>query len=141
MKVLDVNVVLAAFRKDHPQFETARRWLEGLARSGEPFAVTEAVAGSFVRLVTNRRAFANPTPIEDAFAYLRAVRDQPSHVLLAPGPRHLELFERLCRRGDASGDLVPDGQLAAVAVEHGAEGGSFDRDFARFEGLRWSRPD
>ncbi|CAA9495684.1 MAG: hypothetical protein AVDCRST_MAG45-992 [uncultured Solirubrobacterales bacterium] len=140
MKVLDVNVVLAAYRSDHPHFETARRWLEDVGRARHPYTVTDVVAGSFIRLVTNRRAFADPTPIEAAFSYLGALRAQPSHVLLAPGPRHLALLERLCRDADATGDLVPDAQLAAVAVEHGAEVVSFDRDFARFEGVRWSRP-
>ena len=41
---------------------------------------------------------------------------------------------------DAAGDLAPDAQLAAIAMEHGGEVVSFDRDFARFEGVRWVRP-
>jgi uncharacterized protein len=46
-----------------------------------------------------------------------------------------------CRRSEASADLVPDAVLAAVALEHGAAVVSFDRDFARFEGVDWIRPD
>lgn len=140
MKLLDVSVVLAAHREDHPHFEPARRRLEDLLRSREGFSVTDLVAGSFVRLATNRRIFVVPTPVADAFAYLRALRSQPAHVTLAPGPAHLELFERLCRDSDAAGDLAADAQLAAIAVEHAAEVVSFDRDFARFAGVRWSRP-
>lgn len=140
MKLLDVNVVLGAHRDDHPHFEPARRWLEELLGSSEPFSVPDFVAGSFVRLATNRRIFLVPTPLEDAFAYVRALRDQPAHQSLSPGPRHLDLFERLCRDADATGDLAADAQVAAIAVEHGAEVVSFDRDFARFTGLRWSRP-
>jgi toxin-antitoxin system PIN domain toxin len=140
VKLLDVNVVLGAHRDDHPQFEPARRWLDGLLRSGEHFSVPDLVAGSFVRLATNRRIFLVPTPAEDAFAYLRALRDHPAHLLLSPGPGHLDLFDRLCRAADATGDLAPAAQLAAIAVEHGAEIVSFDRDFARFDDLRWSRP-
>lgn len=140
MKLLDVNVVLAAHRDDHPLFEPARPWLDGLMRSGEPFSVTDLVAGSFIRLATNRRIFLKPTPTDDAFAYLRALRDQPGHLTLSPGPGHLDIFERLCRTSDATGDLAPDAQLGAIAVEHGGEVVSFDRDFARFAGVRWSRP-
>ncbi|HEV2770134.1 MAG TPA: type II toxin-antitoxin system VapC family toxin [Solirubrobacteraceae bacterium] len=132
--------MLAAHRDDHPQFEPARTWLDGLLESGKPFAVTGLVAGSFVRLATNRRIFLTPTPVEDAFAYLRALRDQPGHLTLSPGPGHLELFERSCRTADAMGDLAPDAQLAAIAVEHGGELISFDRDFARFADVRWARP-
>ncbi len=140
MKLLDVNVVLGAHRDDHPQFEPARHWLDELLRSGEPFSVTDLVAGSFIRLATNRRIFLLPTPAEDAFHYLRSLRGQPAHLTLSPGRSHLELFERLCRGSDASGDLAPDAQLAAIALEHGAEIVSFDRDFARFADVRWTRP-
>ena len=45
-----------------------------------------------------------------------------------------------CRAGAASGDLVSDAYLAAVATALGAELVSADRDFARFPGLRWRRP-
>jgi len=132
--------VLAAHRDDHPQFEEARGWMDGLLASRKGFSVTDLVAGSFVRLATNRRIFLTPTPIDDAFAYLKSLRQQPGHVTLAPGPGHLDLFESLCRASDATGDLAADAQLAAIAVEHGAEIVSFDRDFARFADLRWSRP-
>lgn len=140
MKLRDANLVLAAHRDDHPQFEPARPWLDELLRLGDHFSVTDLVAGSFVRLATNRRIFLKPTPADDAFAYLRALRGQPTHLDLSPGPRHLDLFEQICRNSDATGDLAPDAQLAAIAVEHGAEIVSFDRDFARFEGLALQRP-
>ena len=46
-----------------------------------------------------------------------------------------------CLAGEAVGDLVSDAYLAAVATGLSAEELlSADRDFARFPGLRWSRP-
>jgi len=140
VRLLDVNVVLAAHRDDHPHFDVARAWLEDVLASGAPFGVPDLVAGSFLRVATNRRIFAVPTPVVEAFGYLRALRDQPGHVLLGPGPRHLELMEGLCTGADAWGDLIPDVQLAALAMEHACELVSFDRDFARFADLRWTRP-
>lgn len=140
MKLLDVNVVLAAHRDDHPQFERARPWMDGLLGSGEGYSVTDLIAGSFIRLATNRRVFTTPTPVAEAFSYLHVLRGQPGHLTLTPGPAHLDVFEGLCRDADATGDLAPDAQLAAIAVEHGAEVVSFDRDFARFADVRWSRP-
>lgn len=140
MNLLDVNVVLAAHRDDHPQFAPARAWLDDALRTRARFSVIDLVAGSFVRLATNRRIFVTPSTAVEAFAYLGALRDQPGHVTVAPGPRHLELFESLCQSADATGDLAPDAQIAAIAIEHGAEVISFDRDFARFGDLRWSRP-
>jgi len=138
--ILDVNVVLAAHRQDHPSFATVRPWFDRMIEGGRPFGVPEGVWASFVRIATNRRIFEVPTPVADAFAFARAVRDQPSHVGVSPGARHFGLFEQLCAEGDATGDLVADAYLAAMAVELGCELVSLDRDFARFPGLRWRRP-
>ncbi len=140
MILLDVNVVLGAHREDHPHFEVARAWLDRTLAARVPFSVTDLVAGSFLRIATNPRIFSLPTPLPDAFSYLRALRSQPNHVLLGPGPLHLQLLERLCAEADARGDLVPDAQLAAVAIEHACELVSFDRDFARFAELRCTLP-
>jgi toxin-antitoxin system PIN domain toxin len=140
LKLLDVNIVLAAHRDDHPDFELTRAWLDHTLAERTPFAVVDLVAGSFLRIATNRRIFAIPTPIDEAFAYLKALRAQAAHVMLAPGPAHLTLLERLCATGEASGDLVADAQLAAIALEHACELVSFDRDFSRFSELRWTRP-
>lgn len=140
MKLLDVNVVLAAQRDDHSLYGVAHPWLERLLDTGEGFAVLDLVAGAFLRLTTNRRVFGVPTPAAAAFAWVSALRAQPGHVLLAPGPRHLDLLREVCLGADAVGDLIPDAQLAAVAIEHAAEIVSFDRDFARFDTLRWTRP-
>jgi predicted nucleic acid-binding protein len=82
----------------------------------------------------------NPTALEDALAQVTALRAADGGVRVASGPRHWEVVERLCRFADARGNLVFDAEVAAVAVEFGATFVSLDRDFARFQGLRWSRP-
>lgn len=138
--ILDVNVVLAAHRDDHQAFAEVRPWFDRLTTSDDRFGVPDPVWASFVRISTNRRIFEVPTPLEDSFAFMSSVRAQPNHVGVVPGSRHLALFEQLCRDGDATGDLVPDAYLAAIAIELGSELVSLDRDFARFPGLRWRRP-
>jgi hypothetical protein len=42
---------------------------------------------------------------------------------------------------DPAGNLTTDAHLAALAISHGAVLVSFDTDFGRFKGLRWSRPE
>ena len=96
---------------------------------------------SFVRIATNRRIFSIPTPLDDAFGFLRSVRAQRGYVPTIPGGLHLQLFEQLCRDGDAAGDLAADAYLAAISVELGCTFVSSDRDFARFPSLRWKLPD
>jgi predicted nucleic acid-binding protein len=68
------------------------------------------------------------------------LREQPNRVQLEPGPRHWEIFERLCRESGAKGNLVADAYLAALAIESGCEWVTTDRDYSRFKGLRWRHP-
>jgi predicted nucleic acid-binding protein len=57
-----------------------------------------------------------------------------------PGSRHLEILAALLEESGVAGNLVSDAHLAALAIEFDAALVSFDRDFARFAGLRWSVP-
>lgn len=93
-----------------------------------------------MRVATHPRAFSPPAPIDEALAFADALRAEPNAVLLAPGPRHWEIFERLCTASGAKGNLVADAYLAALAVETGSERITTDRDFSRFPGLRWRHP-
>lgn len=136
MYLLDVNVVLAAHRDDHPQHAAVRPWFDKLMASDDPFTVPLLIWASFLRLATNRRIFRVPTPRAEAWAFVETTATQPHHILLGPGPRHLTLLRRLCEEGDAVGDLVPDAVIAAVAVEHGCAVATLDRDFARFPSVR-----
>jgi toxin-antitoxin system PIN domain toxin len=133
--LLDVNVVVAAHRVDHAQHAIARPWFDELLDGDERFSVPTVVWGSFVRLATSRRIFRRPTPLEQTFEFIDSVCWQEHHVLLGPGPNHLELLRKVCEESDATGDLVADAVLAAIALEHGCVVASFDRDFARFPSI------
>ena len=135
MLLLDVNVVVAAHRVDHAQYPVVRPWFDDVLAGSEPFCVPTVVWGSFVRLATSRRVFPQPTPLKETFTFVEAVCAQPHHVLLAPGPQHLALLRRICEEADATGDLVPDAILAAIALEHDCVVASLDRDFARFSSI------
>lgn len=139
MLLLDVNIVLAASRDDHPQFPLVRPWFDALLAGDEGYSVPMLVWHSFLRLATNRRIFPVPLSHREAFAFLGAVCAQPHHLLTAPGPRHLALLERLCAEAHAVGELVPDAVLGAVALEHNCEVVTLDRDFARFTSVRHRR--
>lgn len=138
--LLDANVVLAAHRGDHPHHASVRAWFDAMLAGDERFSVPAVVWGSFLRLATGRRIFEVPTPRPAAFAFIAATCGQPLHIPIGPGPRHLALLRRLCDEADASGDLIPDAVIAAVAVEHGCKVVSLDRDFARFSSVESLRP-
>jgi toxin-antitoxin system PIN domain toxin len=140
MILVDVNILVHAFREDAPRHAPLRAWLEDLVYSESAFALSELVLSGFLRIVTHPRVFSPATPLEPALEFVEALRAQPNCVLLAPGERHWSIFARLCRDGAARGNLVPDAYLAAIAIESGSELATTDRDFARFPGLRWRPP-
>ena len=140
MLLLDVNVVLAAQRGDHPDHGSVREWFDAMLVGQERFAVPASVWASFLRLTTNRRIFPVPTPRPDAFAFIGATVAQPIHLQIGPGPRHLELLRELCDEADAMGDLIADAAIAAIAAEYGGEVVTLDSDFARFDSVAHRRP-
>jgi toxin-antitoxin system PIN domain toxin len=136
-----VNVVLYAHRADLPQHGLAKEWIEELLASGAPFAATGQVLAAVVRLATNRRFMAPPSGVDVVLDFCRQITLAPGWLDLAPGPRHWEIFDRLCRDTNATGNLVPDAFLAALAIEHDCDLVTFDRGFRRFPGLRLSSPE
>ena len=140
MLLLDVNVLLAAHREDHPHHASVRPWFDELLAGGDDFGAPAVVWSGFLRLTTNRRVFEVPSSLADAFAFAEAVVAQRGYLPIEPGPGHLARLRGLCEDADATGELVPDAVLAAIALEHGATVATLDRDFARFEGIDRLRP-
>jgi uncharacterized protein len=138
--LLDVNVIVHAFRDASPEHRAYRDWLVATVGSDEPFGLSELVLSGFVRIATHPRVFDPPAPVAEALAFANALRSQPNAVLVTPGTRHWDIFGRLCAVASAKGNLVADAYLAALAIESGCEWITADRDFSRFPGLRWRHP-
>jgi uncharacterized protein len=136
----DVNVLVYAHRKDSPHHHAARRWTEDMIRSDRAYGMSELVVSAFIRIVTHARVFNPPSPLDAALAFAAEVMTPAHAVRIAPGPRHWEIFARLCREAKARGNLIADAYLAAMAIESGCEWVSTDGDYARFDGLVWTRP-
>ena len=140
MILLDVNVLVHAFREASPDHAAYREWLTTAIAGDEPFGLAELVLSGFVRIATHPRVFDPPAPVGEALAFAGALRSQPNAVIVAPGMRHWEIFAGLCTTAGAKGNLVADAYLAALAIESGCEWITADRDFSRFPGLRWRHP-
>jgi toxin-antitoxin system PIN domain toxin len=140
MRLLDVNVLVYAHRKDAADHARYRSFVERLLSSESAHAVSDLVLSGFVRVVTHPRVFKVPSPLETALSFAGMIRNGANSLAVAPGPRHWEIFQRLCQESGARGNLVPDAYLAALAIEVGAELTTTDRDFSRFRGLRYGHP-
>jgi hypothetical protein len=75
-------------------------------------------------------------PVSQALGVVREWLDRPNVAIAEPTERHWERLATLATAGQASGALVMDAHLAALALEHGAAVATTDRDFRRFPGLR-----
>jgi len=140
MLLPDVNVLVYAFRRENPRHPEYRNWLEDVVNGPTAYGMSDLVLSGFVRVVTHPRVFREPDPVGRALAFASALRDQPHCVHIAPGERHWAIFEDLCTRVQAKGNLVADAFLAAIAIENGCEWITTDGDYARFPGLRWRHP-
>ena len=136
----DVNVLVYAHRRDMPDHGAYRDWLEDEVNSEPAFGLSDLVLSGFIRIVTHPRVFQAPTALTDALTFASQLRNRPNRIGVAPGPRHWEIFAGLCTSAGAKGNLVPDAYFAALAIEHGCEWITADRDYSRFAGLNWRHP-
>lgn len=135
----DVNILIYAHREDERCHAPYARWLKDLVDGIEPFALSVLVAVGFVRIVTNRRIYEDPTPLPVALAFIEQLTAHPRCRTATLSEIHLPEVLRLCRAASATGKLVADAQHAALAMSEGCTWITRDGDFAQFEphGLRW----
>jgi uncharacterized protein len=129
----DVNVLVAAFRGDHPHHSLAKTWLDGAieaAESGHALRLNPMVVASFLRLVTSPRIFIEPTPTNEAVAFIDALLDAPGVSLAALGAEWPRL-RALCLDKSLTGNDLPDAWLAASVIDTGDHLVTFDKDFRR----------
>lgn len=140
MNLVDANVLLYAVNSDAPHHEVSRRWLDS-ALSGEDtvgFAWVALLA--FIRLSTRDDLFPSPLSPDEALDTVDAWLGAPPAVVLEPTRDHARLMRRLLQPFGSAANLVNDAHLAALSIEHRCTVASFDRDFGRFEGVRWAPP-
>jgi toxin-antitoxin system PIN domain toxin len=129
----DVNILVAASRQDHPHHAPALAWLQDAltnSAAGRPLAILPMVASGFLRLVTHPKVFVEPTPVDAALVFLRAVLDSPGVMLLTLGAEW-SAFERLCAQLGLTGNAIPDAWIAAAAQNHHLHLVTFDKGFRK----------
>ena len=134
MIIADVNLLVSAFRSDHPMHEAAHRFLTSAMSDGGVTA-PDLVWVGFFRLVTNRRIFPVPARLDEAVAFARAVTGSPGYRPVAGLSDGFERFYTVASRAFATDNLVPDAYIASAALSLGCPVATFDRDFHRFDGL------
>ena len=140
MILVDANLLLYAYHPKAAQHEKSRAWLESALAGPELIRFAWLTLWAFLRIATNPRVFGRPLSASEAMAAIAAWLAQPAAGVIEPGERHWDILRELVREGQASGSLVMDAVLAAIALEHGATLCTTDRDFSRFARLKWRNP-
>lgn len=140
MIILDANILIYAVNRDAPLHLRAHSWLEAAMAGAETIGLSWIVLLAFLRLTTRPGLFRNPMPVDVSFELIESWLEQPSVVIIEPGPRHITILKGLLSAIGTAGNLTSDAHLAALALEQRAEVCSFDQDFLRFPGLKWRNP-
>ena len=140
MILVDANLLLYAKYADYEQHPTALAWLDerlnGTARVGLPWVSLLA----FLRIGTNPRLRPRPMSTRQAWTQVQEWLALANVWIPEPNEGHVEILGTLLASTRATGNLISDAHLAALAIEHGLVLCSTDGDFARFAGLRWQNP-
>jgi toxin-antitoxin system PIN domain toxin len=140
MILIDANLLLYAYDPRAAEHAAAKAWFETVLSGRSLVRFAWLSLWAFIRISTNVRVFERPLTIVEATGLVTSWLEQPVAGILEPGERHREVLRALAVDGQATGPVVMDAVLAAIAIEHGATLQTTDRDFSRFPGLFWENP-
>lgn len=138
--LVDANLLLFAVDDESPYHDRSAAWLTALLNGGGRVGLPWESLTAFVRIATHPRASPSPLSPADAWQFVEDWLAAPTAWVPLPTDQHGAVLGGLVQRYRLAGNLVPDGHLAALAIEHGLELASADTDFARFTELRWVNP-
>lgn len=132
-------MLLSAVNVSDPHHQVSS-WLDRVLNGADTAAFTWPVLLAFGRLSTKHGVFPEPVSVEPALTRVRAWLGEPTRIVVEPTSRLLDILAGLLAALATGGNIVSDAHLAAFAVEHGATVVTFDSDFGRFPGVRWTPP-
>jgi toxin-antitoxin system PIN domain toxin len=138
--LLDANLLLYAVDARSPQNPRAAAWLEEVLNGDHRVGIPWQTIGAFLRISTHPRVTADPLSSDVAWTYVQSWLDADPVWIPPATERTAAVLGHLVAKHRITGNLVTDGLLAALAIEHGLMLCSADTDFARFDELRWENP-
>ena len=137
MRLADTNLLVYAADKDSPHHAVSHKWLEDSLSDTRGLGLAWLSVIGFIRLTTHPRLSLIPRTVPEALSYVDDWLTHANCRILHPTIRHADILARLLLAVGTAGNLTNDAHLAALAIEHDAEIGTFNRDFKRFSGLKF----
>lgn len=138
--LLDANLLLYAVDASTDQHDRAAGWLTDVLNGDRRVGLPWQTIGAFLRISTHPRVATDPLSGSEAWGFVDSWLEAPTTWIPPVTERTASVLAGLVTDVPVTGNLVPDAQLAALAIEHGLVLCSTDTDFARFEDLRWENP-
>ncbi len=136
MKLPDVNVLIHAVDTTHPNHAVARSWLQSALADTGGVGFAWLVLVGFVRVSTRAGILTQPLSVPDALGIMDDWLGHAGARVVHPGERHAGVLGALLLTAGTGGNLANDAHLGALAIEHDARVGTFDKDFKRFPGVK-----
>lgn len=138
--LVDANLLLYAVDETSPDHAAAADWLTKALNGDRRVALPWQTLGAFLRISTHPRVTTVPLSADDAWDLAASWLAAPAAWVPAASERTAAILGKLLTEHRVTGNLVPDAQLAALAIEHGLVIHTADTDFARFDGVAWCNP-
>jgi toxin-antitoxin system PIN domain toxin len=130
----DVNVLVSAFRPDHPHHQPARKWLDEAVRQAATGQASLSLMGmavtGFMRITSNPKIFKQTDPLADVCDFVDSLLSCPG-VQFQTQSASWPNMRQLCLTQQIKGDLISDAWIAAAVMQTGETLCTFDRDFTR----------
>jgi toxin-antitoxin system PIN domain toxin len=130
----DVNVLVAAYRPDHPHHQCARAWLDDAVIHAANGRISLTLLGTvitgFLRITTNPKIFRETDPLQDLTDFVDSLLSCPG-VQFQPQGATWPNLRQVCLAQQIGGNLLTDALIAATVVQSGETLCTFDRDFLR----------
>jgi toxin-antitoxin system PIN domain toxin len=130
----DVNVLVAAFRPDHPHHPVARAWLDEAALQAANGRASLMLMGTvvtgFLRITTHPKIFRETDAIDDVSDFVDSLLSCPG-VQFQPQGATWPNLRQVCLSQQVNGNLVTDAWIAATVMQSGETLCTFDRYFSR----------
>lgn len=131
----DVNLLLYAYDETSEFQVDAAAWLEEVLNSDQVFFSWHTITG-FLRIITNPKSSSAPLTLQQAISVVDSWLEPDNTHLVSLEKKNWPLFSKILSDGQASGNLVMDAHIAAMAASCGATVATTDRDFSRFSDVR-----
>lgn len=135
----DVNILLYAYDANSDFHDKASAWLESVLDTEQVFFSWHTTTG-FLRIVTHPKSSSAPLTLDAAIEIVESWLEQENAHLVFLEKKNWPLFAKILKDGQATGNLVMDAHIAALAASCGAAVASTDRDFTRFPALQLTNP-